>query len=91
MISGLKSRSLLWMGLPIILAGCSSQTVKMIHPQTGATAECSASGFSIGASMTDGFVGGCASSYQNRGYVKLDQLSAGERSSLEQRGLLPKN
>jgi hypothetical protein len=72
-------------------AACSSQGIKLIHPQSGATAECSASGFGIGAGMSEGFVGGCARSYEDRGYVRLERLTPDERASLERRGLLPKN
>ena len=77
--------------LPLVLAACSSQGVKLIHPQSGATAQCSASGFGIGASFGEGFVGGCARSYEERGYVQLERLTPEERASLERRGLLPKN
>jgi len=75
----------------ITVASCASQSVKFIHPQSGATAECSASGFGIGASFSEGFVSGCGRAYQERGYVKLDQLTAEQRAALEQRGLLPKD
>jgi len=75
----------------LALTGCASQTVKFIHPQTGATAECSASGFGIGASFSEGIVRGCSRAYQERGFVKLDQLTPEQRAGLEQRGLMPKN
>ena len=75
----------------LMLAACSSQTVKFIHPQSGATAECSASGFGIGASFGEGFVSGCGRGYEERGYVKLDQLTPDERAALEERGLMPRN
>jgi len=73
------------------LAGCSSQSTKLIHPQSGATAECSASGFAIGVSIADGIVGGCSRVYEERGYVPLERLQPDERASLERRGLLGKN
>ena len=72
-------------------AGCASQTVKFIHPQTGATAECSASGFGIAASFSEGVVRGCGRAYQERGFVQLDQLTPEQRAGLEQRGLMPKH
>jgi hypothetical protein len=78
-------------GILLTLAACSSQSIKLIHPQSGATAECSASGFAIGASIADGIVGGCSHAYEERGYVALDRLRPDERASLERRGLLPKN
>jgi len=77
--------------LLLVFASCSSQSIKLIHPQSGATAECSASGFAIGASIADGIVGGCSRAYEERGYIALDQLRPDQRMSLERRGLLPKN
>ena len=75
----------------LVLAGCSSQSIKLIHPQSGATAECSASGFAIGISIADGIVGGCSRAYEDRGYVLVERLQPDERASLERRGLLSKN
>jgi len=86
---GIRSRSL-WL-LLLVLAGCSSQSIKFIDPQSGATAECSASGFAIGVSIADGILGGCSRAYEDRGYVPLERLQPDERASLERRGLLPKN
>jgi len=86
---GIRSRSL-WL-LLLVLAGCSSQSIKLIDPQSGATAECSASGFAIGVSIADGILGGCSRAYEDRGYVPLERLQPDERASLERRGLLPKN
>jgi hypothetical protein len=71
-------------------AACSSQTVKLIQPQSGATAECSASGFSFGAAWVEETLGECAQPYESRGYVRLDRLTAEQRADLERRGLLPK-
>ena len=79
------------MAILFALAACSSHSIKLINPQTGATAECSANGFAIGASIPDGIVGGCSRTYEERGYVPLDQLRADDRATLERRGLLPKN
>jgi hypothetical protein len=75
----------------LLVSACTSQTVKMIHPQTGATAECSGSSFAIGALFSESFVDGCARVYENRGYVALPRLTPEERANLERRGLLPKN
>ena len=79
------------MGIFLALAGCSSQSIILIDPQSGATAECSASGFAVGVSVADGIVGGCSRVYEDRGYVPLDRLQPDARASLERRGLLPKN
>jgi hypothetical protein len=80
-----------FVSLLLAISACASQTVKMIQPETGATAECSSSGFGIGTSFSESFVGGCTRSYEDRGYVRLERLTPEERASLEQRGLLPSN
>jgi len=91
MMTNLNTFTLLFALMLITLAACASQTVKFIHLQSGATAECSASGFGIGASFSEGFVSGCGRPYEERGYVRLDQLTPEQRAALEQRGLMPKN
>ncbi|MEO6162586.1 MAG: hypothetical protein ABIP88_00470 [Candidatus Binatia bacterium] len=75
----------------LALGGCSSQSTKLIHPHSGATAECSVSGFAFGVSIADGIVGGCSRAYEERGYVPLEELQPDERASVERRGLLGKN
>ncbi|HMA80414.1 MAG TPA: hypothetical protein VKR81_05970 [Candidatus Binatia bacterium] len=83
-----------WMILAVgllAISACTSQTVKMIQPQTGATAECSGSSVGIGALFGESFVDGCARVYENRGYVAVERLTPEERASLERRGLLPKD
>lgn len=80
----------LWFALTLsAFPACTSQTVTFVHPETGATAECGASGFGIGASLSEGFVSGCGRSYENRGFVRADQLTPEQRADLERRGLLP--
>jgi hypothetical protein len=75
----------------LLIYSCASHSVKMIQPQTGATAECSGSGYGAGATFGEGFVGGCMRAYENRGFLRLDQLTPDQRARLEQRGLLPKD
>jgi hypothetical protein len=79
------------LGIVLMISTCSSQSVKMIQPQTGATAECSGAGYGVGTSFSEGFVGSCARAYENRGFVRLEQLTPEQRASLERRGLLPKD
>ena len=74
----------------LMLSGCASQTVKFVQPQRGSTAECSASGFGIGAGFSDSYLNSCVRSYEERGFVKLDQLTPAQRADLEARGLMPK-
>jgi hypothetical protein len=71
------------------ISACTSQTVKMIQPQTGATAECSGSSVGIGPLFSESFTDSCARVYENRGYVALQRLTPEQRATLEQRGLLP--
>jgi hypothetical protein len=75
----------------VALSACTSQTVMMIQPTTGATAECSGSSYGFGPLFSESFVDSCARVYQNRGYVALERLTPEERANLERRGLLPKN
>lgn len=75
----------------LAMSACTSQTVKMIHPETGATAECSGSSVGIGPVFGESFVDSCAHIYENRGYVALRRLTPEERAGLERHGLLPKD
>jgi hypothetical protein len=90
----MSARGIYRLSLVIILVtmtACSTHEIKLINPQTGATAQCNASGYGLGASLGEGFAGGCSRSYEDRGYVRLDRLTPDERASLERRGLLPKD
>ena len=80
-----------FVALLLAIPACTSQTVKMIQPQTGATAECSGSSVGIGPLFSESFVDGCSRAYENRGYVAVQRLTPEERASLERRGLLPKD
>jgi hypothetical protein len=84
-------RGIVFAGLLLAFAGCTSQTVKMIQPQTGATAECSGSSYGFGPLFSESIVDRCARVYENRGYVALQRLTPEDRARLEQRGLLPKD
>ena len=81
---------ILFAGFLLALSACTSQTVKMIQPQTGATADCSGSSYGFGQLFTESFVDSCARAYQDRGFVPLERLSPEARAELEKRGLLPK-
>jgi len=75
----------------LVVSACMSQTVKMIQPQTGATAECSGSSAGIGPLFSESFVDSCARVYKDRGYVPVERLTPDQRADLERRGLLPKD
>jgi hypothetical protein len=85
-----KFHSVGFAGLLLLFAGCTSQTVTMIQPQTGATAECSGSSYGFGPLFSESVVDSCARVYENRGYVVLQRLTPEDRARLQQRGLLPK-
>jgi hypothetical protein len=78
-------------GVLLAVTACTSQTVTMIEPQSGARAECSGSSYGFGQLFTESFVDSCTRLYENRGYVALQRLSPEDRARLEQRGLLPKD
>jgi len=82
---------IMFASLLLAIPACTGQTVKMIQPQTGATAECSGSSVGIGPLFSESFVDSCSRAYENRGYVAVQRLTPEERASLEQRGLLPKD
>ena len=78
-------------GSLLVAVGCTGQAVKMIQPRTGVTAECSGSSVGFGPLFTESFVDSCARVYENRGFVPLERLTPEERSSLAERGLLPRD
>jgi len=84
-------RIILFAGVLLAFSGCTSQTVKMIQPQSGATANCSGSSYGFGQLFTESFVDSCARAYQDRGFVPLERLAPEARADLEKRGLLPKD
>ena len=84
-------RRIVFASLLLAFGACTSQTVKMIQPQTGATAECSGSSYGFGPLFSESFVDSCARAYENRGYVALQRLTPEDRARLQQRGLLPKD
>ena len=84
-------RTLLVATVLLATSACTGQTVKMIQPETGATAECSGTSYGVGPLFNESVVDSCSRVYQDRGYVALERLTPEQRASLEQRGLLPKN
>ena len=73
----------------LLASACSSQGVRLVHPQTGATVECSGSGFGLGAAWVESHINDCTRRNEHRGYVRLDKLTPEQRADLEKRGLLP--
>ena len=77
--------------LLLATSACTGQTVKMIQPETGATAECSGSSYGFGPLFSESVVDSCSRVYQDRGYVALERLTPEQSANLEKRGLLPKD
>ena len=77
--------SLLWM---LALTGCSSQSVMLVHPQSGATVRCSATGTGVMAGAAGGIVEECLKKYERQGYVAVEKLTPEQRTDLERRGVL---
>ena len=86
-----KINQIILTSLLLATVGCTSQTVRMVQPETGATADCSGSSYGIGQLFTESFVDSCTRAYETRGYVALQRLTPEDRARLEQRGLLPKD
>ena len=86
-IGQIISAAVLWLALP----GCSNQTVTLVHPLNGATAECSASGAGLGTGWAQGFLDSCVERYKNIGYLPLDELTPEQRATLQKQGSLPAN
>jgi hypothetical protein len=62
----------------------------MVHPQSGATVKCAASGVGFMAAQAGRMVEQCIKSYEARGYKAIETLTPEQRADLERRGLLPK-
>ena len=70
------------------LAACSSASVTLVQPQTGARIECGASGWGIMYGAAAGIVDECVRSHAPDGYVPVEKLTPGESADLERRGVL---
>ena len=76
--------------LPILFFGCASQSVMLVHPQSGATIKCGAAGAGVIAGAAQSLVEECSKRYESQGYVDVEKLTPQQRVDLERRGVLPK-
>jgi len=74
----------------LALLSCATQRVMLVHPQTGATVECSASGTGLAAAWLQQPIEECTRQNEKKGYMPLDRLTPEQREDLERRGLLPR-
>jgi hypothetical protein len=70
------------------MAACSSASVTLVQPRTGARIECGASGWGIMYGAAAGIVDECVRSHAPDGYVPVEKLTPEERADLERRGVL---
>lgn len=75
----------------LALFGCSGGSVRLYHPETGATMQCRASGVGLGVNWGESLVDTCKRQFEARGYVEEGALTASQRSKLESRGIIPKD
>jgi hypothetical protein len=76
--------------LLLSLAACSSRSVTLVNPRSGARIECGGTGYGIMAPAAEGIVEECIRDYERQGYVPVERLSPAERADLERRGALPR-
>jgi hypothetical protein len=84
-------RRVLALLLLLELPACTNHIVKLVHPRTGAVAECSSSGVGAGGLWAQGYLDDCIRRMESRGYAQVDKLTPEQRQGLESQGLLPKS
>lgn len=73
----------LLLSVALLLAGCASPNVMLIHPRTGDIRQCAASGAGIyGAGLAVQSVNNCVGQLQALGYKRADELTQGERDQI---------
>jgi len=88
MKQGFKNEAILVLAL--VISGCTTQSVTLIDPQSGAIAQCDASGTGSMSLAVDSVVEGCVRRIEKQGYVRIENLTPAQRADLERRGKLPK-
>lgn len=90
-MKSVKSCSCLLLACSLLtLLSCANQRVTLVHPQSGATIECTGSGSGLGAAWVKSYVEDCTRRNEDRGYVPLEKLTPEQRQELDKRGLLPR-
>jgi hypothetical protein len=77
-------------GSLLALISCANQRITLVHPQSGATVECTGSGSGLGAAWVQGYIEDCTRRNEDKGYVPLEKLTPEQRDDLQRRGLLPR-
>ena len=82
-------------GLVFVLSGliglqaCASQSVMLVHPQSGSTVRCEEEGVGVLAGAVGARVQDCLERYRGKGYVRTEDFTPEQRADLERRGILP--
>jgi hypothetical protein len=76
--------------LALVISGCTTQSVALIDPHSGATANCDASGIGFMSLAVDTVVDDCVKRIEKEGYVRIENLTPEQRAGLERTGKLPK-
>jgi len=74
----------------LALSSCASQSVMLVHPQSGSTVRCEEEGVGLLAAAVGARVQDCLESYRSKGFVRTEDLTREQRADLERKGLLPK-
>lgn len=74
----------------LIIPACSTREITLVHPQSGATVQCSGSGFGLGTGWIESYIEACTRRNGARGYLPVEKLTPEQREELEKRGLLPR-
>ncbi len=86
----ITSRSLGIFLLCLSTISCASQSVMLVHPQSGTIIRCGAAGVGIMAGSAVSLVDECLKQYEAQGYLPVENLTLEQRADLERRGVLPK-
>jgi hypothetical protein len=71
-----------------LMAACTSSSVNLVDPESGATLERRGSGFGLAKAWVQGHIDDCIRRGASRGFVPSDKLIPEQRLHLERRGLL---
>lgn len=66
--------------LVLLLVGCASPNVLLIHPRSGDMVECSSSGTGIGAALANSYVDSCVKQYGAAGFIRSEDLTPEQRA-----------
>lgn len=66
----------------LLLAGCASSNILLIHPVTGDIAKCSGYGFGLETFIINRVVEACVKNYSAIGFIESDKLTDEQKRSI---------